>query len=71
VFDYFYLSLWVGLVSWVGVSAGFFFFLFLMGAEVELLKLEKEGGGNREKWLCSCIQLPTIWCGAKHGDSYS
>lgn len=59
-----------GLASWVGVGVSAFF--FFMGAEVELLKLEKlEGGGKRDKLLCSCIQLPTIWCGVKHGDSYS
>lgn len=56
----------VGVFFWV-----WFGFLFLMGSEGKALKLEKDRGTEREKWLYGCIQICTFWFGPIRGDSYS
>ncbi|KAK9990306.1 hypothetical protein SO802_025291 [Lithocarpus litseifolius] len=37
----------------------------------EVLKLQKDGKAQREKWLNNCKQLCTIWSGPNHGGSFS
>ena len=62
------MPVWVLFLCFVG-----FCFLFLMGSEggEEVLKLEKDGKAQREKWLNNCKQLCSIWSGPNHGGSFS
>nr|POE91074.1 hypothetical protein CFP56_14526 [Quercus suber] len=66
--EVFCLPVWVLFLCFVG-----FCFLFLMGSEggEEVLKLEKDGKAQREKWLNNCKQLCSIWSAPNHGGSFS